>query len=246
MNIGLESIIRSDNVSLLPSINISDKETKDTLLSYLPLVYELGLSNFLSYLIDTYSLSWNFLYSDEYRQKCEASSDIKLSPELVKLCVAKLGHSQTNMLLTTMKVYRTSSAVILLPIVGGFIPDLVYTLNSDGPALHDSFYLYLEEDDQKYRAEFLEQIQDLPRFVLSRLYASVDILIDVTLATQDTDDGVLLVSTTNYSNAFLEYLLFLQPNPEQLHKLIIWMKANRTPKELERYAELYPYLVSAI
>ncbi len=172
----------------------------------LPGIYANNAVSQLESLIQEFFPSISELYSSEYRITNEQDA-ASMSNEMVFVLLQYYGHVLTNTLLTNMRVYRTGSAGRILEASGGFIPGILETLRIDGDACHGNYYEQLENDDTKYRVEFIQGVQDLPYVVLQRLYPDTNYLIDVTLAYETNQTGEdIIISSVEYTSSFLTFL----------------------------------------
>lgn len=226
-----------DDSTVLDFFDASNSETLSQILAY---VYEGGLINILQELYQRGLLNDQNIYSDYYHKLVISNPNIKFDLKIAEQLVVYFGHTSTNKALTDMEIYRNDDAGNLLGVVGGFIPDLAYTLNKLGMNLHDTVFLYLEENDQKYRAELLNEIQELSHDVYRKLYPDINYLIDVILAIVDNK----LISAVEFSRNFLRFLLESDIDMEHGKKVMIWVELNKNDTLYQRYATLYPQFVN--
>jgi hypothetical protein len=222
-----------DDSTVLNSIDINNPRVLSQILSY---VYGGELINIFESLYQRELLNFDNIYSFDYHNLVLNNSNTFFSLKIAAKLVEYFGHSATNKALTDMEIYRNDGSDKLLEVVGGFIPDLAYTINKLGTNLHDKVFVYLEENDQKYRAELLSLIQQVSSVVYSKLYPNTNYLVDVILAVNNDS----LVSSVEFTDNFLDFLLRSHIDIEHGRKVMLWIKLNRDHDFYKRYLELYP------
>ena len=227
----------NDDSTMLDFFDLTNSRVLSQILAY---VYEGGLINILESMYQRGLLNELNIYSDQYRNLVLSNSNTEFDLRIAGKLVEYFGHTSTNKALTDMEIYRNKGADKLLSVAGGFIPDLAYTINKLEIDLHDTVFLYLEENDQKYRAELLNEIQDLSHDVYAKLYPDTNYLIDVTIAVVENK----LVSVVQFSNNLLRYLLESNIDVEHGRKVMLWIQLNRNDTLYQRYATLYPSFVT--